>query len=484
MKVAIVGMGFTGISVLREYTKAKKNNPSIEITVFGDRKSFGRGLPYQKDNDNLLMNVPAEFTSILPDKRDDFVDWLKESQGKVEPRYKYYPRNLFGTYLEERMNEWLDESGAKIIKEKGEKLDLLENNQFRLQTKNGSNDFDVVHLCIGNFPYKDPYGLNDHPNFIINPFPVNEKLAKLPKNAKVGVIGTGLTSIDLFRYFHNDYPKTQLSFFSRSGQFKSISKKKIRVEFKYFTKENIKKEQKKSQGFIALDTYIDWFKKEITHQNLSLDKDWFQQDFGSKENIKEGLADSKDLAVVQALLIDMNPMLTELWTSLSEKDKQEYLDKYHGIWGKLRSTFPAESGEKLLKAWEGGEITIHKKLIDIIQKEDSFELLLKDTDSKKVDYLINASGTETTVSYDMKQMPLLSHLIDHRILQKEAFGGVQVTTPDLSAITQKYGVLKNLKVHGQLISGIQFGNNSVDVLSESARDAVEDVLENKANLKS
>lgn len=50
MKIAIIGMGVAGISVLREWTKEKEINPSLEITVYGDEDTFGTGLPYQKDN--------------------------------------------------------------------------------------------------------------------------------------------------------------------------------------------------------------------------------------------------------------------------------------------------------------------------------------------------------------------------------------------------------------------------------------------------
>ena len=43
-KVAIVGMGVTGVSVLREWTREKEKGRAVDITVFGDEKTFGRGL--------------------------------------------------------------------------------------------------------------------------------------------------------------------------------------------------------------------------------------------------------------------------------------------------------------------------------------------------------------------------------------------------------------------------------------------------------
>lgn len=477
MKIAIIGMGVAGISVLREWTKEKEINPSLELTVFGDEHTFGTGVPYQKDNEHLLMNVPAEFTTIIPEKKDDFVEWLQNTQDEESPRFKYYPRQLFGTYLTERMKSWLIQSKAKVIKEKVEAIRILPNNQFRLTTSYGEEDFHAVHLCIGNLPYKDPYNLIDHPNFIINPFPMEKNLSSIPDGARIGVLGTGLTSIDIFRYSQYNRPDLKVSFFSNSGRFKSISGKSKPINYQFFTEENIKNTKENNNGLIPLEIYIKWFKKEIENQELSLASDWMNQPFGSKATIKKELEDSNEIGAIQSILLDINPLLTDLWMALKETDKQIFLDKYYGKWDKLRSSFPSESGKKLISAWEENKISVFDDLIDIIKNKQSFKFILKDQKSQHTDYIINAIGTEKIVSFKMNRIPLLHQLLNERILQPETFGGVQVTLPDLSTISQKYGILQTLKIHGELISGIQFGNNSVDIISESARSAVEDIIQ-------
>ncbi len=476
MKIAIVGMGVAGISVLREWTKEKEINPSLKLTVFGDEATFGTGVPYQKDNENLLMNVPAEFTTIIPENKDDFVEWLENTQGKEDARLGHYPRKLFGDYLRERMNSWLIQSEAQIIKEKIEMIQILANKQFRLTWSSGVEDFDAVHLCIGHLPYKDPYGLIDNPNFIIHPFPVEENLSVIPQGAAIGVLGTGLTSIDIFRYTYYNRPDLKLSFFSNSGRFKSISGQSKQIDYQFFTEENINKAKEKNNGFIPLDTYIEWFKKEIANQQLELKDNWMNQPFGSKDNIRKELNDSIKIGVIQSVILGINSLLTDLWMGLKETDKQTFLNKYYGKWDKLRSSFPPESGKLLLSAWEENKISVFNNLIDIVEKEKSFKFILKDHKSQQVDYIVNAIGNENNVSFRMNRMPLLGQLLNERILQPEIFGGVQVTLPNLSAVSQKYGVIHRLKVHGQMISGIQFGNNSVDIISESAQSAVQDII--------
>ncbi len=477
LKIAIIGMGVTGISALREWTKEKEINGSVNVTVFGDEGTFGTGVAYQNDDENLLMNVPAEFLTIVPENKDDFVEWLQNTQGEENARLKYYPRKQFGAYLAERMNGWLIESKAAVIKEKVETIRVLPNRQFRLTSPCGAEDFDAVHLCIGALPYKDHYELMGHRNFILDPFPVEEKLSLIPNGARIGILGTGLTSIDLFRYTYYNRPDLKVSFFSHSGRFKSIGGESTPIDYHFFTKENIKKAKEENNGFISLETYIEWFKKEIEYQQWSLKSNWMNDSFGSKATMKKELADANEIGLIQNLLLSMNPLLTDLWMALRETDKQAFLDKYYGKWDKLRSSFPAASGERLVAAWEEDKISVFSNLTDIVKNEQSFKFILEDQESQCTDYVINATGTQKKVSFEMNQIPLLHQLLNERILQPETFGGVQVSLPELSVVSQKYGVLHRLKVHGQLISGIQFGNNSVDILSESVRPAVQDILQ-------
>lgn len=477
MKIAIVGMGVAGMSVLREWTKEQKMDSSIKLTVFGDKHTFGTGVPYQKDDESLLMNQAAEITTIIPENKNDFVEWLQKNQGEENPNLKYYPRELFGVYLTERMNDWLKKSNAEIKKEKVKMIQMLPDSRFRLTSSSGTEDFDVVHLCIGNLPYKDPYHLIGNPNVIANPFPIEKKLSMIPYGATVGVLGTGLTSIDIFRYTFYNRSDLNVSFFSHSGRFKSIIGKSMPFDNRLFTKENIKHTKAENSGFIPLDTYIEWFKKELDNQDSPLKNNEINSQLGSKGSIESELNDSSKLGIIQTLLNNMDPFLTDIWMALNEVDKQTFLNTYYTKWDKLRSPFPPATGKKLVSAWEENKINVFDNLSDITQSQQSFKFTLKNKTSHHTDYLINAAGNEMNVSFEMDRMPLLQQLLSERLLQPETFGGVQVSLPDLSAVSQKYGVLHTLKIHGQLITGIQFGNNSVNIISDSARSAVQDIMQ-------
>lgn len=475
-RIAIVGMGVAGISVLREWAKQKKLHPSIQLTVFGDKNTFGTGFPYKKDSDILLMNVFAKFTTIIPQSKDDFVEWLQTTQGIDHPEFGFYPRQLFGEYLTERMNDWLKQSNASVIKEKVNTIHRLDNNKFRLIFDSGMSDFDFVHLCIGHLPYKDPYDLINNPRFIVNPFPISEKLSVIPKGSSVGVLGTGLTSIDIFRYIHFKRPDIKLSFFSRTGRFKAIIGEYNEVNHKYFTLENIQRVKAENDGFIPLEKYIDWFKKEFDNKQLLLKMDLENYDFGSKNTIEWQLNNLDKIGLIQGPIINMNHLLTKLWMALTETDKQNFLERYYDKWEKLISSTSPMSAKLLLSAWKTNEINVFENLEDIVYRGDHFKIILKNKQHHVFDYIINASGNDKNVSYKQHRNNLLFQLLNERLLQPETFGGVQVTLPDFSAVSQKYGVIKNFKIHGQLVSGIQFGNNSVNIVSDSAKPAVDDIV--------
>lgn len=476
MKVAIIGMGVAGTSVLREWTKMQKQNPTIQITVFGDKETFGSGKAFQQDDPGLLMNQAAKFTSIVPENQDDFVEWIKTNHNDKHPESKFYPRAEFGAYVAERMNQWLAESNANIIFEKVNSIRISHNQQLRLTWADQSGTFDAVHLCTGIFPYKDPYDLNDHSHTIANPFPMNEKLAALPHGAKIGIIGMGLTSIDVFRYSFAHRNDLKLSFFSRSGTFKTLISDVDSVENQYITKENIERAKVENNNIIPLATYLDWFKKELKFQKLTLNEPLTAESLGSKQSMELQLAHKSEIDIIQTVLKNITLLQTDIWYTLSETDKYIFLNKYYKTWDKLRAPFPPETGENLVYAWNKNKFQVYDNLVQVNKNNSSFTFKLDNEETIEVDYVINATGNDLNVSHNMEQVPLISQLANERIIQAEPFGGLQVTVPELSVVSQKYGVIDTLKAHGQLIAGVQFGNSSVRIISKSAQASVEDIM--------
>src|SRR5699024_3066618 len=149
MKIAIIGMGAAGISVLGQWAKYQQLDPSLELTVYGQKETFGTGLPYQKDTEEILLNQVAEQMSVDADEPLDFLHWLYE-KGIPHPKGSFASRNLYGVYLKERTEEWLEKTGPDILKEEVQSVRKTENNCFEITSKSGTQVVDVVHLCAGH----------------------------------------------------------------------------------------------------------------------------------------------------------------------------------------------------------------------------------------------------------------------------------------------------------------------------------------------
>ena len=70
-KVAIIGMGISGMGTLVAYSKLTQN---IEIDCYDTKTSFGRGYPFRVDSNDVLLNVRSQQVTFDQDKPDDFVE--------------------------------------------------------------------------------------------------------------------------------------------------------------------------------------------------------------------------------------------------------------------------------------------------------------------------------------------------------------------------------------------------------------------------
>ena len=89
MKIAIIGMGVAGVSVLSAMTK----HPIFqkhEIILFDKPQTFGTGLPYQPDSSIILLNQTADTMSMEQNDRLDFVRWWKSIKGIIIAKRNIY----------------------------------------------------------------------------------------------------------------------------------------------------------------------------------------------------------------------------------------------------------------------------------------------------------------------------------------------------------------------------------------------------------
>ncbi|EGO2668829.1 FAD/NAD(P)-binding protein [Enterococcus faecalis] len=223
-KIAIVGMGVSGLAVLLAISQQTKEYlQSIEISCFDDSEHFGRGIPFQEDDDSALINSPLDDISFDYHQMMDFMDWLKVN--KYDTSVTYTSRALYGRYMKERAHQLITQLPVTIIKEPVESISYSPSTQtFQLTLTNTRSPqiFDHVHLACGALPVADPYQLTGHSSYIADPYPIQKELAtKSWDNKDVAIIGTGLAAVDVIKWLLLRTTVT-IKAFSRSNYFPTV----------------------------------------------------------------------------------------------------------------------------------------------------------------------------------------------------------------------------------------------------------------------
>ena len=223
--IAIFGMGISGSAVLTSYAKELKDKKhAITIDCYDTSHSFGRGVPFREDSDLALVNTRTTDITYDYEQPGEYEHWLKE-EAKIEGDIpEFTTRALFGEYLNDRTMKQIELLNATIHYETIEDMQWLsETKQWELVTdSNEVRQYDRVHLCSGSLPVLDPYNLNGKPNYISNPYPLNELTHNIFKDDRFVVIGTRLTAIDVLKYLLQERENESVYTFSRHNFFNTV----------------------------------------------------------------------------------------------------------------------------------------------------------------------------------------------------------------------------------------------------------------------
>lgn len=474
-------MGAAGVSVLNALAGNISDYPN-QIVLYDQTKTFGTGIPYQSDSEILLINQTADTMSLNPADSLDFVKWVEKKKGIQNGNKKFFARTWFGEYMREKANIAIQGVQPKIIQELVTDLSVQEDGTYLVRTDSTIEQFDSVHLCTGHLPYKDPYHLLNEKKYFHNTYPVNEKLADIPSKTRIGIIGTGLTGIDLMRYLKKQDKDYSVQIFSREGQFSLYRGYEPDITLTYLTLENLEDVKARCNGFVPLENMVEWFHLECADKQV--DFDYLKAHFskGNKEQLEKQLQDGENIGMLQAIIHKMDAHLAEFMQALTETDKEKFYTEYEPVFKHFRTPMPKKSLTELIQWWENGEIKVWEGMQSVEIEDAGFKVTVSDGKTVEVDYLVNATGHDMDVKPSVYQSELMNHLIQNEILQSERFGGVKVVWPSAEAISPRYGVLKRLYVHGQLIQGMQYGNNAHLLMQQAYRVVNADAkkqLENK-----
>lgn len=472
MRIAIIGAGVGGVSVLKYLQKEKKLK--AEITVFDDKKYMGNGRAFQYDDPELLMNYPGNLISMKPNKQQDFINWIQKSDVDKEVHLdeaenasgnQYYSRQLFGKYMQEHFEKFANKKNVSIITDHARNVEFI-GQEYIVSTQDEKYYFDAVFLSPGQFGPMDPYQLEGTPGYYKWPYPLHN--IEIEPNKDYAVIGTGLSSVDIVRYFIA-HSTNKLALISRDGKVQSVRGKMQEVKFKSITYKKLEKIKAAHQGYIPLEELVDRFKKEFNRLGIDLEKLRINRS-NPVRALNFDLSHPEEVGLMQSVVLEIVHIASYIWPFMTREDKAVYRRQYAPMLADYANPMPEGTAEELLEALSRGRVEIYSGITDIEYKYNKFRIYTKDKELR-VHYVFNATGPAKAYKDATEPNPLIENLVNQELLIEHPDGGFYVTPID-NQVIGKHGVMQTFFMLGQKTSGVNYLDNGIMELIDEARRTV------------
>jgi uncharacterized NAD(P)/FAD-binding protein YdhS len=450
--ITIVGAGFCGTALVRELVR-QAGDARIRVTLVGVADTFGSGIAYGAARPEHLLNVRAKDLGIDPDEPAHFSDFLHLGDGG---RLEFLPRLAYGDYLRTQLEEAVD--GAEIeIDRVGEEAVAIERapgGGFRIFLASGEGiRSDTVVLAVGALPPQALPGigprLSVHPRYVGWPWQGNV-LDHIDPDARILVVGTGLTMVDV---------AVTLEARGHRGQITAISRRGLAPQ----------------PHPVLPGTQL-----ELPPNILRALRE---------HDLRGVLRGVRQLAAVlddwRRVIDALRPHLQPLWAGLSLEQRGRFLRHLRPYWEVARHRVAPEVYQRLQRLQADGRLQIRAaRLLRARLVEDGVETVLRDrhaddASSAHYDVLIRATGLDTDV--DRTSDPFVSSMREAGLVQADPLGlGLEVDA-ELRVLDAAGQAVRGLYCVGPLLRGALWEITAVPELRVAARRLVTQLLAGTAS---
>ena len=482
MRVAIIGMGTAGVSVLRQLVK-HENFSQLKVDVYDDDRNMGQGVPFQNDSSELLINMPSKSMSLNLDDDQEFWKWYQNQTEFNFSNPQYLPRFVFGHYMKSYLSYYNDQfDNLTIINDKVQEIftqsDVddtdLKYHVCTCDDEKEWREYDYLFLTFGTFSYHDPYDLKGTKGYIQTPYPTYHTLDNVKDSDRIVIIGTGLASLDAVRYVAAHHPYLPITMTSRSAALPSVRGKMTKIQFTHLTKSRFNGIMKNHFGNVPLEKVVSLFLKECEDYGIDFKKLIYRRTGNHVKDLEYDLNHEEEMGIFQSIIEHLKENLNWIWNSLSVKDQETFNRKYTKIIQLNSNPMPPRTARLLIKLIQNNELVIKKGLEDIVHKNNQFMLKYNDTTQnyELFDIVINATGSKTHLSQLDEDDQLILNLENRQIVQRHPMGGIQIIPETNQVISPRYGTLKNVIAIGQMTNGVNKLRNGVKMIVNQVVDTV------------
>lgn len=226
----IIGGGLSGTMLAVQLLRQAGRR---HILIVEPRSELGRGEAYSAVEPGHTLNGNAARMSVDPDNADDLTEWLttytaaggwpESAEQQVPVAELFPPRGVFGLYAQQRLAEAQTSAaryGCSVEHVRGEVVDLqVDQDLVRATLADGQSlQARFAALATGMYaasrtPQRQSSGLNAA---TMDPWDV-DAMTRLDPQARVVIIGSGLTMVDAVVSLQQAGHRGAISLFSRHG---------------------------------------------------------------------------------------------------------------------------------------------------------------------------------------------------------------------------------------------------------------------------
>ena len=378
-QVIVIGGGFCGAM-----TAAHLAARGLDTLVL-EPGPLGRGLAYADGPANLLLNTPAWAMSALPDRPDDFTDWLA-ARGE---RHVFAPRARYGDYLRERIAQL--SASAPLAVAETRAIDVARTaHGFAVLCEDGTlRRAQTLVLALGNAPPRTPHVLRGYGAYRADPYGAAMDLPA--DDTPLALLGSGLTALDVVATLRARGHRGKLTIVSRRGLVPATH-----------------------PGARPTDTAV-VPRELIVRPRLASLLAWWR---------------ASSHASITARVDALRPHLAALWRGLSPADRVRFVRHVRPHWETVRHRAPAPVREVFDAGIADGSIELLAgRLAGAELARTGLRIRFVDRDGRDqvrdVGALINCTGPERDVA--RQPSPLVRALVARGLVTADALG-LGVTT--------------------------------------------------------
>jgi uncharacterized NAD(P)/FAD-binding protein YdhS len=411
-RVVIVGGGFTGAAAAVQLVRASAG--PIAITIVEPREELGRGLAYSTPDPDHRINGNTDSHVVDLADAGELNRWC-EAKGILERDpaarsrngHTFIRRHDFGSYVRDTVAAHAAcGNGSTIRHLRDTAIDaMLGDGGVNVLTRGGrSLQADLAILATGNAPARLPSALPAslaaHPHVIVDPADL-PRLRAIPLDARVLLLGTGLTALDV---------ASTLVRAGHHGGVLAISRRGLRPR--------LVRLDGPSAGPTLLERIegpIPAFVREAPLTCRGLLR-------ALRQRVEEAERDGGEW---YAPFDAMRDVVRQFWPHMPAVEKRRFNRQLRTWYDTHRFRAPPQNDEMVRKAERASRVSFAAaRLRDVRALGDRLEVRLAHRTGveclERFDYLVNCTGLDPAAG--ARENPLLAALMEQGLLSPDASG--------------------------------------------------------------